>query len=222
MAITYISGEAVASSATAGSTTITVPADCTGIIVTWGAYYTGTISISTMTIDGSGLTIDNQSSVTSSAYETGAASIVDPSTGSVTFAWAWTGATHPLDEGAVYNIHYLKGIDTADFVQDIDETGGGTAGPVSVGVTLTTTATDMIVGHVKSYISNPVGALNGQTVSIDNTSSNQDVVDAMYQASPGEGSTEFIGYGEYPRIIGVVVKAGAVASPKFLTLLGVG
>lgn len=198
------------SSANSGSTSVTVPADATCAIVFWSGWFgSGTPSMSSISL-GSSMTIVENAAVSGGTSARGCAILVNPSTGSQTFAWDWSG-TATLDEGCPYMIRFFKGVNTGDPIRDSDNTGW--TGTATNSVTLTTSSDDYVVGVVQSYFAgtgqNPEGAPagSGQTVDEDNfDSGNSEFADLAHEDSPGESSTDFSGTGHFGTIVAVVLK----------------
>ncbi len=129
------------SSANSGSTSITVPADATAIVVFWRGWLSGTISMSSLTIAGAALSLAENVATSGDADAVGVGYKIGPATGSQTFAWDLTGTT-ALDEGSPYIVCYLKDTNAGDPVSDSDTAATASAGPTTESVTLTTASTD--------------------------------------------------------------------------------
>lgn len=162
MAIERIGTETVESNSTSVSQSITIPADCTFILLCMNTFHhLSYLEPNSITINGVSLThVITEAPDTSHRY-THIYRLSNPSTGSQTFACSWTS----LWNGNSYFFIYLKGVDTdspiRDSASDID---------TNPDCDITTLSGDLVIGIVGDNSGvNPHAAPggSGQTEIID-------------------------------------------------------
>lgn len=199
----------VNASAGNGSTAVTVPADCTCVVALW-SHWDGNAgsTISGLTLNGVALTIEAQRAegATTDTNGTGAARLVNPATGSQTFAWTWS-AGGARSEGGKIVLVYLKSVDTSSPVRAAGVDGRTAA--TNVAVTISSDPTDLILAMADSFTpTNP--ALDG-TVFINNAALNSHIYDVS-EVAPSAGATTTVNMtGEdYSSMAAISLKAAAV------------
>src|SRR5262245_35545128 len=137
----------VTASAGSGSTSVTVPADATGVVALWAQFNNlGASTLSTKTLGGSALTTQSEIAGKTPAADrvgVGVATLFTlPGTGTQTFAWAWSD-TDARDEGGGIFLVWIKGFDTGTPVRDSDTVNASGSG-AAVSRTIDTTTTDLV------------------------------------------------------------------------------
>jgi hypothetical protein len=162
MAVEYISSESF-TQGVSGSHSITVPTDCTMMIVVTGGYEynNGNSAVTAMNLDGSGLDFtfigttyyDTTGDPATGVNDSGnALYVLSPATGSRTLSITMEGAT----EGWSIIVIYLKGENQSDPIGDVDLTDDYDPGGTSADVSLTGVETgDMSFGYFYSWQTTP-------------------------------------------------------------------
>lgn len=194
----------VNASTNSGSASVTVPADCTGIAVFFNAWDAGAMTLTSMTLGGAAITIDQNLPSSGDAACVGVGHIVNPATGSQTFAWDWSGTGAPGESG-VFHLVFLKDVNTSDPISDSDALTSATGAATTHSLTLTTAATDYCVGAIFAYLNGPTGAPSGsdQTVFIDSYSFNNYSSDVFEEATTDSPSTVMNATGEYAALVAI-------------------
>lgn len=187
----------VNSSAASGSTSITVPGDCTYIaigVAGWfslASYFSGGI----LTLNSVGLSVIADADDTNTLPMSTMWGLANPDTGSQTLAWDWSGASAP-SEGVILLVRYLKGVDPTTPIRDsgfeqVDNPGL----PASTGV-MTAQSGDYVLA-VGGYFSDDGGtsAWSGVTEILDSGQFNFDTA-AMAEATPSGNVT--VDFGSNP------------------------
>jgi hypothetical protein len=145
VAIEYISYVEIKSSGNSGSQSITVPDDCTCVVVGVSLWKTTTnwIPVSPISLNSVDLITEQKADDQNGNQQAWLGYLVDPSVGSQTFFWDW-GTT--LNAGAIFHIIFFKGIETSD---PIVSSGKETTSADLTG--LTADITDMMVGFAAGY-----------------------------------------------------------------------
>lgn len=178
----------VTASAASGSTSVTVPADCTCVVAFWCDFNVlGTSTLSTLTLGGNSFTTRSEiptKSPTSTSTGVGIATLTNlPGTGTQTVAWAWSDSD-ARDEGGGLFLVYVKDVDTASLVHDADTANA--TGSNTVAVTIDTGLTDLVIAGCESFTGTNPG-LDG-TVFINNVTINSEVYD-LSEVTPGTPTT---------------------------------
>lgn len=128
-----------------GSTSVTVPAGTTAAVAMW-VFYRGISGeqVTSLSLGGSGMTVQAQEATPGdlSTYCVGVATLVNPPTGTQTFAWNYT-TNDGREEGGKFIITYVNGIDTTNLVR-----AAGTDSNINATntfVTLSTETTDLLL-----------------------------------------------------------------------------
>lgn len=198
----------VNASANSGSTSVTVPADCTGIAVFFNAWISGAVTLTSMTLNGASITIDQNLPSSGDAACVGVGHIVNPATGSQTFAWDWSG-TGAIGESGVFHLVFLKDVNTSDPISDHDALTSATAAATTHSLTLTTAATDFCLGAIFAYLNGPTGdpTSSDQTVFIDSYLFNNYSSDVFQENTTDSPSTVMNATGEYASLAAISWKA---------------
>jgi hypothetical protein len=167
-----------------GSTSVTVPSDATAVVALWAHYDSnGGTTLSSLTLNGVGFTIQEQiaEGATTDETGTGVATLNNPATGSQTFAWTWSGGGARAEGGWIVLV-YVKDVDLASLVRDTATDAQLGSNDCSVQLTNIET-TDLLLAAAQSFTgTNP--ALDG-TVFINDAglnSENYDVSEATGQS----------------------------------------
>ena len=176
-----------------GSTTdITVPGDCTCIVIQHSGYCTGNMALATdVDLDADAFT--RVATANKWQYQSYTVCVLmDPATGAGTITWDTDGAGGGALQENRFVIIYLKGVDTtqSSFQSDADASGTGTSHAMSV----TSDESDSIVlGHVASYYWSGSGAYSAITdteIGIWNlTASEETCLASAYQTGSGGSDT---------------------------------
>lgn len=204
--------EFIGSSSNSGSSSVTVPSDATAVLIYWVGWESGSnISMSSLSVGGNAMTILQNLARSGDADAVGGAILVNPPTGSQTFAWDWTG-TGALGDGGGFIVSYVKGLDTSDPVRDSDVSAASDGSEIERTLTLTTNSTDLVIGIASSYATNANGApgSSGQTIALDNQSFNNVHIDLAYETG-GASTTAFSGIGAYGTLVAVALKVSAAS-----------
>lgn len=192
MAVRTGTASQVNGSAASGSTSVTVPADATGVLAfaCWWELGPGTSDLTTLTLGGISLT--DQFSVASGAALNGfyiGTLFSLPGVGSQTLAWAYTGGTGNRDEGGEIILVWLKALVPATPIRDVDGISGSAG--TNLSLTLDTGASDLLIQFCESLSPNgpPVG---DGTPFIDDAVINSHIYDVS-QVTPSGGSTTILG-----------------------------
>jgi hypothetical protein len=178
----------VTASAASGSTSVTVPADCTCVVAFWCHFNVlGSSTLSTLTLGGNSFTTRSEiatKSPTANSTGVGVATLTNlPGTGTQTVAWAWSDAD-ARDEGGGLFLVYVKGVDTASLVHDSDTTNA--TGSNAVALTLDTGLTDLLLAACESFTGTNPGL--DATVFINDVTINSEVYD-LSDITPGATTT---------------------------------
>lgn len=175
-------------SAASGSTSVTVPADCTAAIAFWAHFNAlGTSTLSTKTLGGNAFTTESEiatKSPTATSVGVGVASLTNlPGTGSQTFAWAWSDSD-ARDEGGGIFIVWVKDVDTTSLVHHAQT--GNSGGSTNLSVTVNTDTTDLLLAFCESFTGTNPGL--DATVFLNDVAINSEVYD-LSQITPGSPTT---------------------------------
>lgn len=209
---------AVAGQPASGSTSVTVPADCNLVVAFWLHYHTGAgTTLSTCTLNSVSFTTRSESGDSfggSSEHPgVGVATLSNPSTGTQTFAWAWSSGTACAFGGRIYLV-YCKDAYTTDPVDDADNVSETSTNNVEI--TLTTVSTDLVLAFCGVYSSTPV--LSG-TVFVDNGVYSS-VTHDMSEVTAGASSTTITMTGEsYTGMAAIALKAIPSAGSILLPMI---
>lgn len=178
----------VDASAASGSTSVTVPADCTCVVAFWCHFNAlGAATLSTLTLGGNTFTTQSEipcKSPAASSTGVGVATLTNlPGTGTQTLAWAWSD-NDARDEGGGLFLPYVKGVDTTSLVHDADT--GNSTGSNPLSLTIDTGLTDLVLAACESFTGTNPG-LDG-TVFINNVTINSEVYDVS-EVTPGAATT---------------------------------
>ena len=193
--------------AASGTESLTVPNDCTCIVFFWSVYDDNdALTMSSLSVDGDSATLHQNVEDDSIAADTnggGVGTIANPSTGSQTLSWAWSGWTGAMYSAGAIHVVYVKDVDTTDLVRDSDFNAAAAA---AADITLTTIATDLVLGY-GAGLADP--DLNG-TVFIDGYSqvaaSETQTEDVTEVAAGASTTTIFNATSNYPCTAGIVLK----------------
>jgi len=208
----------VNASAGSGSTSVTVPADCTAAVAFWSHFNTlGASTLSTLTLGGNAFTTRSEIACKTPASDTtgtGVATLTAlPGTGTQTLAWGWSDSD-ARDEGGGLFLVYVKDVDTSDIYRDAKTLNQ--AGTSTISFSLTTITTDLVLGMGQSFSgTNPNLTA---TVFIDNASFNSELYDVSEITAGASSTTVQITSGDYPTIAGISLKTAPVA-PDALPLM---
>lgn len=203
MAAPVRTGTAITVDASAGdgSTSITVPADCTLVVAFW-AHWDGDndSTLSGLTLNSAGFTRSQLADLSANdEIGVGVGYLESPSTGSQTLAWTWS-AGGARTEGGEIVVVYVKDHNAGDPVRDTDHDAA--SGNTNVSVVLTTASTDLVLGFGTSYSG---GATLTATIFHTDTLNSHlfDVTDATAGAST---TTIQVTNGVYPSVAGISLK----------------
>jgi hypothetical protein len=138
-----------------GSTTITVPADCTCLVVgvvgyqpTANLFSSGSLTLNSMALTA----VSGGDAVTADRYMGCLWYLGNPSTGTQTLAWDWAGSSS-LDgaTGAFFLIAFYKGVATDTLVRDTFGMQASASGPHSTD-TMTAQNGDFLVAYAFSFV----------------------------------------------------------------------
>ena len=171
------------------SVSLTVPADADGVIIRWTGWRAGTISMSSFTVGGVAISIEDNVPRSGDAAAVGQGWLSSPATGSQTFAWSWNGGG-PTEGGRIYVEFVTSGTD-AIAVRGSDaaqQTGDTNPGPLSI----PSNATDYVSGIGYTFGSFPDLGITGQTVELNDDGPYQNYsAEVATVDSPGASSTTF-------------------------------
>lgn len=182
----------VQGAATTGSDSITIHAEATCLVL-FVFQYSGGVS---NTLDFADLNLVDFTLLVNTAEGGGIQGrvigvLLNPATGSQTFAWEWFNATN---EGGGFVIIQYKDVDLAAAVRDSDS-DGVTADNLPGPLTLDSTTTDEVVGAAMCSDSNPGDSPNlgisGQTVILNDWGYTIHETDVAVVDSPGATTTSF-------------------------------
>lgn len=198
-----------------GSTSVTVPADATAVVAFW-AHWDGNANstLSSLTLNGVSFAIQSQLAEghVSDHSGCGVATLVNPATGSQTFAWTWS-AGGARSEGGWIVLVYIKGCDTTSLVRSsgLNTNTDGT----DVSVTITTQSTDLVLAAAQKYNTGGANPILDGTVFIDNASVNSHLYDVS-TVTAGASSTTVAMTGEYFSSIAAIAIREGTASARSL------
>lgn len=215
----------VTSSANSGSTSVTVPADATLMVVGVGGFF-GTanqFSGGSVTIAGASLTAISGADASTSFWQGVIFYRVNPTTGSQTFAWDWVGAGAP-DAGVSLTYAFYKGIDTGSPLKD--SFASQAAGSPTATDSMTATTGDCIVAWGSAF----TGGAGAHAFTWTNTTELTDTffgtgAHSLSEAFPSGDTTVTASEGEdqdIALVAAVFRVAGAAAPTNTLLLMGVG
>ena len=209
----------VDAAANSGSQSITVPSDATAVAVFWPAAWrtSASLSMSSMTLGGSGLTLAQNVAQGTDAPACGVGYISAPATGSQTLAWDWSG-TDDVEEGGRLVVAFLKDTPTSSAVADSDAVASESAGPTTESVTLSTDGTEFCIGVISSYQpTTPNGAptSSDQTVDLNDSLYNNYYQDLFHKNTTTTPTTGMSGTGSYAALAAIAFKTagGGGGSP---------
>jgi len=170
-----------------GSTSVTVPADCTAVVAQWSHFDgNGGTTLSGLTLNGVSFFPAEvqiaEGAVTNEAGH-GIAVLLNPATGSQTLAWTWSAGAGRTEGGWIV-LTYVKDVNLADPVR-----ASAVDAQISTdncSVTLATETTDLLLAGCQSFNTSTPG-LDG-TVYINNAALNSHVYDAS-EVTPQAGTT---------------------------------
>jgi hypothetical protein len=196
-----------------GSTTVTVPSDATAVVAFW-AHWDGNANstLSSLTLNGVSFAIQSQLAEghVSDHSGCGVATLVNPATGSQTFAWTWS-AGGARSEGGWIVLVYIKGCDTTSLVRS-SGLNTNTEG-ADVSVTITTQSTDLVLAAAQRYNTGGANPILDGTVFIDNASVNSHLYDVS-TVTAGASSTTVAMTGEYYSSIAAIAIREAVSTAR--------
>jgi hypothetical protein len=148
-----------------GSTSVTVPGDCTLVLAFWDHWDDNDdTTLASLSIDGDPFTIETQLAEgwATDASGVGVATLANPSTGSQTFAWAWSSGG-ARTEGGVITLVYLTGSgEIRDTAVDSED------GTDQVQVTLDTETTDLLIVYASCWTGGGPAVIVGATTTFIN------------------------------------------------------
>ena len=176
-----------------GSTSVTVPADANCVVAFWSHWDDNAGStISSLTINSVAFSIASQiaEGTPANAPGVGVARLINPATGSQTFAWTWSGGAARTQGGKIVLV-YVKDANTSDPVRAAATDTDINANNVTVN--LATETTDLLLAMAMSAdLVNPV--LDG-TVFINDAVLNNQTTDVS-EVTPSASSTTITMTGE--------------------------
>lgn len=198
------------------STSVTVPSDCNLVVAFWAHWDgNGGSTLSSLTLNGVGFTVQSQRAEGSpaDANGVGVATLVNPATGSQTFAWTWS-AGGARSEGGEIVLVYIKDANTGDpyraagndycRLQVVD-------GAPSVSISSNTT--DLVLGFAECYTgTNP--ALSGSTPFIDNAAVNSHIYDVGQITAGASSTTVTMNAVDYSCVAGISLKESTATYGK--------
>lgn len=189
-----------------GSTSVTVPADATAVIAFWCQYDGNTNStLNSLTLGGNSFTTLIQTGSGQVTDENGGGvAILEtlPGTGSQTCAWTWS-AGGARSEGGEIVLVWIKDHNPGDAVRDSDiDSNTGTG--VDASITLTTVATDLVLGFGESFT--PTNPATSGTAFISNATLNSQIYDATEVTAGAATTVVSVTNGDYCTAIGVSLK----------------
>lgn len=201
MGVERISTESVQSSAQSSSTTITVPADCTLVVVmAVGFGGIGWMGANPISINSVNLTTQEKTDSQDTNGQVWIGYLANPATGSRTLAWSWNNAP---SEGVQYLVVYLRGASTSN---PIRSSGQQTAADTDV-TGLTAELNELMLGCVYSYTSITSVTDNSQTELLKGGPYNT----AYYGFAEKQAGTGFYYTGgSYQTCAGIVVRSAEV------------
>ncbi len=171
-----------------GSTTVTVPSDCTCIVALWSHFDdNGGSILASLSLDGDDFSILAQIAENSDMSGVGCGVLVNPSIGEQTFTWNWSGGGARADGGQIVLV-YLKDVNLASPIRDADLDRG--VGGEGMSVTLDSHPTDIIIALASNF-NNGTNPDLGGTVFISNANTNNELYDAS-QITPSGGSSTVV------------------------------
>lgn len=161
-----------------GSTSVTVPADCNGIVAMWSHWDgNGGSSLSSLTLNGVSFTehAELAEGATTDESGVGVATLMSPATGSQTVAWTWSGGGARSEGGEIVLVFY-KDCNTSDPVRaaSVNAAVDVNAADTSVG---STASTDLVVGFYQVFDGAGTAAISGVTAFINNATLNSHLYD---------------------------------------------
>ena len=197
-------------SAASGSTSVTVPADCTAAVAFWAGFDAAASTLSTLTLGGNSFTTQSEKTTQTPADTTGTgvATLTNlPGTGTQTLAWAWSNAS-ARDEGGGLVIVWAKSVNTADLVRDADTDHD--TGSTIPSVTIDSTTTDLVLAMGQRF-GDPDPILNADVVFVNNMNVNSEGYDVGEYSPPGaSNTTATIAAPDYSTVAAISLKDGAV------------
>ena len=204
MAVSFISAQTITDADTSVSGSITVPADCTLIVLCatgYGGATTNWFNPSVLSINGSSFTnvvdTDNQTN----NGQTWIGRLLNPSTGGQTLSGT---ISKTPDEGMHYTLVYCKGQDNTTPIKS-----SGSSGSNNVDITgMTAASGDLMIGCCYDYAANPTVTDSSQT-QIRSAQYNTAGQGVAYKASVG--AFYYTGSSGYSSACAVVVGAAAAS-----------
>jgi hypothetical protein len=144
-------------SGSSGTNGVTVPSDCTLIIIQWSQFDNNADNdMAELSLDGEDFTLVQNVGDGANAAGYGCGYLIDPSTGSQDVAWEWSGGAQ--GNGGGIGVVFVKGQAATSPIRDSDgDTDSGSVGAL----TLTTESTDLIIALCSAYQAFTSFNLNG-------------------------------------------------------------
>lgn len=201
--------------------TVTVPSDAQGVIAA-GAYYNASAGAGLNTISLGGASsftvpvdIGNGDGGLSANAQWAAYATIS-STGSQTFSFSLDASA---TEGPVICLQFVKGIDTGDWIRDVQGDTAITSGTVTA--TVSSSTTDLVLGFNQKYSAVP-GTASGWT-SLGTTTNNSEGARLSSANSPGASTTTLTDPSpDYSSVAVFAIKSAATGSIALTGVSGTG
>ena len=201
---TGTASEVDAGAAQSSSVSVTVPSDCTLIIAQWDYYDGGSGGpMTSIDLDSVNFTLPVNEGDSGNNVGLGLGWLLNPATGSQTFAWDW-GSGGAKSEGGLITLTYIKDHHATDPIRDTD--WDRTNDNIDCSITVTSETTDIVIAQCGSFNTTPT--LDG-TVYINDRIYQSEHYDAS-QVTAGASSTTVNMLGEeFSGMVGVSIKEAA-------------